>query len=354
MNTLLIKSFENLITQKHYEIETLRLEKAEAKAIKSIQFKIINYKKALNSIKSYPKEITSGEQLKSYKGIGAGTINRINELLEKGVIYSPKIKIDTANKNKIDLAKSLIRITGVGPVKAQKLIEKNITLDILLKAIENPNDASNKTIIDELTHHQILGLKYFHDLEKRIPHSEINDIQIYLQNIIKNIDSGLSFIICGSYRRLMKTSGDIDILIYHENINTIEEANDIEYLQILIKILSQNGFLLDHLTIKGNTKYMGMFRYMNNPARRIDIRFIAKDCLGSAMLYFTGSGEFNKNMRTFALKNGYTINEYGIYKLNKDKTKGAKIVANTEQDIFRILGLKYIEPKNRLSTVNFI
>ena len=35
----------------------------------------------------------------------------------------------------------------------------------------------------------------------------------------------------------------------------------------------------------------------------------------AALLYFTGSGEFNKNMRIFALKKGYTINEYGIYKL---------------------------------------
>ena len=101
MNELLIKSFENLIEQKKYEIESLRLEKADAKDIKSTQFKIISYRKALNSIKSYPKEITSGEQLKLYKGIGKGTINRINELLEGGVIYSPKIKIDNKSKNKI-------------------------------------------------------------------------------------------------------------------------------------------------------------------------------------------------------------------------------------------------------------
>ena len=35
------------------------------------------------------------------------------------------------------------------------------------------------------------------------------------------------------------------------------------------------------------------------------------------MLYFTGLGDFNKIMRTEALKKGYTINEYGIYKLKK-------------------------------------
>ena len=58
-------------------------------------------------------------------------------------------------------------------------------------------------------------------------------------------------------------------------------------------------------------------------------------------------------MRTFALKAGYTINEYGIYKLNKDKKKGTKLIANTEKDIFTILGLEYIEPKDRTSSVKF-
>ena len=57
-------------------------------------------------------------------------------------------------------------------------------------------------------------------------------------------------------------------------------------------------------------------------------------------------------MRTFALKKGFTINEYGIYKLKSDKTKGEAVDVNSESDIFKTLGLDYIQPKDRLSTVN--
>ena len=58
---------------------------------------------------------------------------------------------------------------------------------------------------------------------------------------------------------------------------------------------------------------MGLCKFEDNPSRRIDIRLIPLDSYGAALLYFTGSGDFNKNMRTYALKKGYTINEYGIY-----------------------------------------
>ena len=46
-----------------------------------------------------------------------------------------------------------------------------------------------------LTHHQLIGVKYYHDLLKRIPSSLINDIEKYL----KKFD--FKFNICGSYRR---------------------------------------------------------------------------------------------------------------------------------------------------------
>ena len=73
----------------------------------------------------------------------------------------------------------------------------------------------------------------------------------------------------------------------------------------------------------------------------------------TSLLYFTGSGDFNKNMRTYALENKYTLNEYGIYKLKPDNSKGLKIKTNSEQDIFKILKLDYVEPENRTTFYKF-
>ena len=74
----------------------------------------------------------------------------------------------------------LQKITGIGPAKAQKLLEKGITLKTLLDSVD-----SDAEIKDMLTHHQILGVKYYHDLEHKIPYEEIQKIEVYLKNMLK-------------------------------------------------------------------------------------------------------------------------------------------------------------------------
>ena len=72
------------------------------------------------------------------------------------------------------------------------------------------------------------------------------------------------------------------------------------------------------------------------------------------MLYFTGSGDFNKNMRVFANKKGFKLNEYGIFKLNSDKTEGLKMNVKSEKKIYsERRGLEYVEPENRKSNYKF-
>ena len=83
------------------------------------------------------------------------------------------------------------------------------------------------------------------------------------------------------------------------------------------------------------------------------MRCIDRESFPCALLYFTGSGEFNKNMRSFANRKGYTINEYGVFKLKADGSKGKSIPMSFEEDIFTLLGKEYIAPENRLATVKF-
>jgi hypothetical protein len=78
----------------------------------------------------------------------------------------------------------LQKITGIGPAKAKKFLEQNITLEKLLKLDFYNLSDSDIPILDALTHHQQLGVKYFHDLEHKIPHSEIAEMEIYLKDIL--------------------------------------------------------------------------------------------------------------------------------------------------------------------------
>ena len=86
---------------------------------------------------------------------------------------------------------------------------------------------------------------------------------------------------------------------------------------------------------------MGFSQYLNNPPRRIDIRFISYDSYPAAILYFTGSGDLNKKMREIAKKKGYKLSEYGLFDNNKP------IKVSSERDIFHALGIEYIPPQLR-------
>ena len=342
-------------------------EKNKKKEATACQFKMRNFKKVLDIITSLTQSIESSDDLKGIPGIGQGTRDRVDEILKTGTLAELKKN----DNSRFDEMEKLKLITGVGPISAHKLFSNGLTLDILLQQMckvaedDDPRNMSIDEIMDtseemsldlhDLTHHQLVGLKYFHDIEERIPRKEMEKIEAKLIKMADKIDKKLTMTVCGSYRRKKATSGDIDVLITHPSLETEDDVREDggNYLINIIKRLSEDGLLVDHLTSLGTTKYMGVCRLTKkSKGRRIDIRFVARDDYAPALLYFTGSKDFNTTMRGEALSKGYTINEYGIYKLRKKtgryiNKKGEKIVAKTEKDIFDLVGMKYLKPEER-------
>jgi DNA polymerase/3'-5' exonuclease PolX len=369
LNKVIIENFNKLIKQIEEECFQLK-EDGKLKDARNCTFKVNGCKKALDVIKSLSQEIESADDVKGVPSIGKGTLLRITEILETGKLA--ELKTSSVNKSfKLDEINKLQLITGIGPKGAHKHYDNGYTLEKLLDELqqvaegEDPRDMPIEEIIDvaeemdlyikDMTHHQLVGLKYFHDIDERIPRSEMKKIETKLKKHIKKIDEELVVTICGSYRRGNKNSGDIDILITHPDLETQEDIDEEgeDYLVDIVKKLTKSGLLVDHLTTLGTTKYMGVCRLnKKNKGRRIDIRFVARNDYAPALLYFTGSKTFNQKMRAEALKKGYTINEYGIYKLKKKNgnfihKKGEKVVVNTEKDIFKLVGMKYLEPEER-------
>ena len=354
-NQNLIKVFEKLIIDKQNEITNLKKDKEKNSVeIKQLTFKVINFKKALTSIKSYTDEITKGDDIKHIKGIGKGIISRIDEILKEGTLGEIKQGLSVEYLNQEDLQ----QITGVGPSKASELFKKGITLNKLMLEMDKIDSdftqINEDNILSNLTHHQLLGVKYYEDISIKIPRDEIRGIQLKLNRFISQLDTRYEVHICGSYRRKKPFSGDIDVLILHPDIKTNEEMEELDndILGDIVSHLTKKKFLVDHLTESGKTKYMGMCKLKKiGRGRRIDIRFIPYESKASAILYFTGSGNFNKYMRAEALKKGYTINEYGIYKtkkVGKKKVKDKQIPVETEKDIFDLVKIDYLAPENRV------
>lgn len=106
---------------------------------------------------------------------------------------------------------------------------------------------------------------------------------------------------CGSYRRGRETCGDIDVLITKTDGSSVKGI-----IQKVVEKLEEEGFLKERLgslrySHNGSEGYMGVCQVEEDKlCRRIDIKAYPYDQYGFALLYFTGSGNFNRSMRLFA------------------------------------------------------
>ena len=178
--------------------------------------------------------------------------------------------------------------------------------------------------------------------EKKKPRGEVVKMKDIIQSSLKQIDSKLIFEICGSYRRLCETCGDIDILISHPSF--ISNIADKKFLEKIVKSLKRNGFIVDYLTKDGHTKFMGVCKIVDSPHyRRIDIRVVDFESFYPGLIYFTGNKNFNVMIRQKAIQMNMTLNEYGLF----DNNTGDKRVFFSEKELLEYLKLDFCTPDKR-------
>ena len=187
------------------------------------------------------------------------------------------------------------------------------------------------------TKSQLLGIKYYEDIKERIPRNEVQKHEKILKDMLFKVDKNAELTIAGSYRRNKDSSGDIDVLL---------KADNEETFQTFIKRLKKMAYLIDDL-VKGKKKYNGISKVGHDGiGRRIDIMYTKPSEYPFAILYFTGSGDFNKMMRKLVHNKNLKINEYCL----TDIISGEPIdhVFKEEKDIFDYLEMGYVEPWKRL------
>ena len=210
MNSVIVENFKEI---------------AELEGIIGNLFKAKAYKNAINILEGLPFDISSTKELKNLAGFGPSLTKKVDEIIRTG----KSSYIDELYRNEeIKPIKLLTSIPDVGVKKAKDLIKKNIrNIETLRSELENDKKL--------LTRSQKLGLKYYDDLKERISYSEIKTFD----NILQSIHSEFEVIVAGSFRRnsflpedekYKKTSGDVDVLLFHE---TVQDKSDISQKNIL-------------------------------------------------------------------------------------------------------------------------
>tara|TARA_B100000900_G_scaffold164706_1_gene139802 strand:+ start:10661 stop:14209 length:3549 start_codon:yes stop_codon:yes gene_type:complete len=283
------------------------------------------YSRALDTVLLETGDITDIKELEGKPGIGPTIMVKMNEYISTG-------KLSVLEKEKENPLIWLTEIHGIGPKKATELIEKGI---YKIEDLEGRKD-------ELLNNVQKKGLQYYEEINQRIPRDEIDEYKKILESSFKKVaDEESKQEIVGSYRRGSRTSGDIDVII-------TSKKEDV--LKSYMEELKEKGIIIEVLS-NGKTKSMVIARLNKESiARRVDFMYSPKEEYPFAILYFTGSKVFNTVMRGYALKLGLSLNEHGIYKKEKGKTKEDKVSKkfNNEEDIFEYLHLKYKMPEERI------
>ncbi|KIK98285.1 hypothetical protein PAXRUDRAFT_824032 [Paxillus rubicundulus Ve08.2h10] len=323
------------------------MELHRAKPTEDDNWRVFSYSKCIRALRNYPKPIRSFSQACSIRGVGEKTARKIMEIIETGSLR--RIKYEKTED--VEATKLFQGIYGVG---------RQTAFAWFASGLRNLDDVRARKGGLKLTTVQEIGLKFYDDINSRMPREEAKRIFEIIQPIALSLDGGLFIEIMGSFRRGKADCGDIDILITRPTINGKTHQG---ILPRLLERLHSAKILTEDLAIPNNFQdlelvYRGLCKLPEPGAkrRRIDILCVPWESKGAALLYYTGDDIFNRAMRLKAKVLGYSLNQRGLYAgvvrdPHDQQVKvcdGNIIASETEEEIFKILGVPWQEPHERV------
>ncbi|KAL0488250.1 DNA polymerase beta [Acrasis kona] len=295
-----------------------------------------NVKTNTNKIQAYKSAIAEiQKEYPDFNSIGRTITSQINEVLNTNTL-----KILNFHNQHSEAVAELSKVYGIGISLASKLYKQHN-----IKTIQDLRQSKYKLRLNES---QLIGIRLYEDLLLKIPRKEIEIFEKLIDQSIQKIHPDMITKICGSYRRGLEQSGDIDLLV---TLNHSQRGGN--YSDMLRKIVSrlQKDDIISDVLSHGPKKFMGVCilpdsvsEFVPHKHRRIDIRFVTQDQFHCATLYFTGSAWFNALMRIRANQKDLHISEYAVWKgLNRD----SPLRVTCEKDVFDYIGMKYFEPTER-------
>ncbi|EMD34974.1 hypothetical protein CERSUDRAFT_157745 [Gelatoporia subvermispora B] len=309
-------------------------------------WRVYSYGKAIRALRQHPRRITSYEQARGIDGVGDKTAQKIMEIISTGELR----RLDFEKTDDAETITLFQGIYGVGLNTARKWYNRGC------RTLQDLNEGKGGV---QLSHVQQIGVNYYADINSRMPRAEATEIFERVKTIALRLDPRLFIEILGSYRRGEPDCGDIDVLITRP---TDDGKTHRGLLRRLLGELHAQGILTEDLCLPDDFNdlelvYRGLCRRdAYSTRRRIDFLTIPYESRGAALLYYTSDPQFNRSLRMKANVMGFALNQRGLFagvvRNPSDKRQklsdGTCVASETEREIFRILGVPWQEPHERV------
>lgn len=299
--------------------------------MEGIEFKPRAYEKAALGVEALDEEVQEIykrggiKALEVIPGVGKGVAFHIEELLKKG--HFPEYE-RLKKKTPVHISE-LTHVEGVGPRTVKVLWRK-----LKIRNLADLEKAARAGKIRKIPHfgekseQKILkGIEFLKQTGGRQPLGFLLPQIRSIEAVVRSFPEVEQAVVAGSVRRRKETIGDIDILVISRRPEKVRERF------VALPFIA-------HVYGAGPTKTNVRLK----SGVDADLRVVPNASFGAALNYFTGSKNHNVALRECAVKKGWKLNEYGLF-------KGKRIIAGkTEEEIYGKLGLGYIEPEMRENT----
>ena len=297
------------------------------------RFRVLAYRDASRAVRDSPlsmEQLSKEGRLTEVPGIGKTLAEKITTLIETGSIPS-------ADKLKAKYPASLVEVTrvpGLGAKTARRLYDELGVEDLegLRAAAEEGTIRTLKGLGPKVEERVLASLETLpergDDSDRRLL-SHVRPVATELVEALAAVPGAHQVEVAGSVRRWTETCKDIDL------VATADDPAALSRTLAEHELVAQAASSGDAGT-----------SVLTNAGIKLDLRVTPPDTFGNLLQHFTGSAAHNVQLRERALARGLSVSENGVAKV-----KGKKVHRfETEEGVYELLGLAYIEPELREGT----
>ena len=293
-------------------------------------FRIRSYRNGATAVEGYPERIEDilgdpERKVTDIPGIGKGLSQVLSEIVERGSCD----RRDHLLEKFPPTALEFLKIQGLGPKGIALIFEhyRVSTIDELERLCREQKLRVLPRMGAKLEEKVLRSISQYRQRTGRYLLSYAEGVAQELAAVFHEVRGVEAVTPAGSLRRGRETVGDLDLLVTGPNATAVLDRF-IAYPSV------------EEVLSRGENKASAK---VGREGLQVDVRALAPESFGAAMQYFTGSKDHNVAVRTRAVKMGFKLSEYGLYRVADD----SKVAGETEAQIYEALGLGWIPPELR-------
>jgi DNA polymerase (family 10) len=297
-------------------------------------FRIRSYRRAAEAIESLETQLAeiyqNDKALLEIPGIGKSMAANIREIFTAGKLKLHQELLQKYRPSMLDL----LKVQGLGPKTIALIWDAFQVCDVESVArLAQEGKLRQLPRLSEKSEQKILkAIESYRQVTGRFQLDAADTIAQKMSELLQGLPGVEKITAAGSLRRGRETVGDLDLLITGKCC-----THDAQRAKVQDAILEFPGIF--EVLAKGENKVSFKLR----GGMQVDVRLLPPESFGAALQYFTGSKNHNVSLRQRALRLGYTLNEYGLARLEDNK----RVAGKTEEEIYKKLGLAFIPPELR-------